>query len=189
MKEGGEYLIDRVSLETFLAKKQEPKIAAATKLEQSAAVTASSQPAQVPATFPIPSELLAGIDAVVKQPEQMPSQTPLPSSGNTKPPFDLQAGPKAVVASEGGSGEAAVQKRRQPPSDSKPPASVAAGQSAQGNASVKRRRSDERHGAEKKYRKGPVHYAKDGMRQLTLAQLRDVRDWILMRMDQRMRPL
>jgi hypothetical protein len=50
-------------------------------------------------------------------------------------------------------------------------------------------RKETHHEAGTRYRKGPVRHVKDKMRHLDLAQMRQVRDWLLVRMDRKSRPL
>ena len=233
------YLIDRASLEAHLAKTQGPKIATAIKPEQAAVVTDGSQPTGDPATFPIPAELLAGIDAAVKQSEPQASQTPPPSSEKSKPVCDQKAGPKTeeeraiekslndaiiqpsddfttvvkkqamvrtlverasnlkpqpaqgplqpapVAVRVAESGAAMGQKRQQPRQESKTPSSA----QKQSVPVGKKQRKDERLEAGKGGMKNPVRYAKNAMRHLDLAQMRDVRDWLFRRMDNKMKPV
>ncbi len=67
--------------------------------------------------------------------------------------------------------------------ESKPPNSIAKGQQAQERKATGRNA----HRGQRKFKKGPVRYAKDVMRQLDVAQMRDVRDWLLKRLDVRLK--
>ena len=107
-------------------------------------------------------------------PTAEPTQPEAPPPPLTeKEPLDLRGGPTGM-----------------PSSGTAPRSSAAKEPSEQQTArDRKAQRKEAQREAGKKHRKGPVHYAKDAMRHLDLAQLRDVRDWILIRMDQRMKPL
>ena len=77
-----------------------------------------------------------------------------------------------------------------PDSGARPRSSAAKGQPEQQKARDRKTQRKEAHReAGKKYKKGPVRYAKDAMRKFDLSQMRDVRDWLLMRMDKKMRPV
>lgn len=182
----GRYLIDRASLEAYLEKKRGPRVPVG-----GTATSAAPAPPPLPPTLPTLPTTSAAPTQPSPQPEPAPTPPPVAPAPPPRrvPPPTVAPAPPPLLAEEPPfdlrSGAPEGPARRNPS-----PSSAAKGASEQQKArDRKAQRKEARREAGKKYRKGPVHYAKDAMRHLDLAQLRDVRDWILMRMDQRMRPL
>lgn len=184
------FFIDPDSLEAHLTQAKKAKAAAKTRTEPSEGappIGHSEQPngnsAPSSGKFPIPPDALAAIETVVIPPKQpQPNPPSQPRSEPDKPLLDLKSGPSSV-----GSGASTGQKH-QPRGDRKPPASVAAGQSAQRNEADKRWQGKEApREAGRRYKKSPVQFAKKVMRHLDMAQMLDVRDWLLRRMDAKMK--
>jgi len=167
---GNHLLIDRASLEAHLAVRRQTKSERKNNADPVPPQSTNTQPSgPVPPSAEPSSVETPPVDAPPVAPP--PVETPQVSAPEVEPPFDLHAGPQANP-------EAA--QRTVSPGDT--------GQAPQGNASDRKRQAKEAfREARKKFKKGPVQYAKDAMRHLDLAQLRDVRNWLLNRMDVQMK--
>lgn len=97
-----------------------------------------------------------------------------PGSGEVEGPGDTGSGAE----------EAATPSPRR---ESKPPLTRGKGRPAQGKAPERNRHLPKACRESKKFRKGPLRYAKDIMRGFDVAQLRDVREWVIRRMDGKMK--
>jgi len=93
-----------------------------------------------------------------------------PSSGEVHAPGDTGSGAEAIATPS-------------PQRGSKPPLANAKGRPAQGKAPERKRHLPKACRNPKKFRKGPVRYAKNVMRKFDVAQMCDVRNWLLHRLD------
>jgi hypothetical protein len=97
-----------------------------------------------------------------------------PGSSDAEGPGDTGPGAEAAA-------------KPSPQRESKPPLAKGKGRPAQGKAPKRNRHLPKACRKPKKFRKGPVRYAKDIMRKFDVAQLRDVREWLTRRMDERLK--
>lgn len=187
---GGTYQIDRDSLVTHLATTKRPKIDSTGKDVPEVAGTIQPEGEIIAPTLNglhNPGDEGAGARAIV-MPSTLSTDALLRALTETEPepqanmtiPAPCPAQTEGmVIASQTGR----KQKRSSPQTKSKPPGTIAKGPRGQNRVPGRKGPDRKALGGPKKFKKGPVRYAKDCMRQFDAAQMRDVRDWLLRRLD------
>lgn len=143
-KQGDGYLIDRVSLEEYLAKKK----------------SSAGQETSLENTIPHKDEQVA-------DGHEQPQDAQPGGVSKFAPPPNLWAGAQAMVT------------KAEPPLRESPPHPSAL-KPIHGQATEKKRSEKE---DKKRYKKGPVRYAKDVMRHLDILQMMDVIRWLQTRIE------
>ena len=197
-KTGNKLYIDRQSLEAHLATRKASQAASDTQTEPQEEIAANGncgQPTDTPVPgpnkFSMPTEVQAKLASISKPATQtavpdLHARADLPAKNA---PTATPSPRNTPVATPERATEVAVQQGSPQRQESKPPASAAKGQPANGKALDRKKQINaSRRDVRRKCKKGPVRFAKDAMRHLDLAQMIDVREWLLRRMDAKTRP-